>query len=94
MTDVAIVGGGAVACALALEIASAQGLRLVQRWTRKTHLPSELAPADLYIVAVSDRAIGEVSAELPFAAGSVVAHTAGSVPTTVEPVVSSSWAEK
>ena len=79
MIDVVIVGGGAVACALASEVEAAQGLRLVQRWTRKSHLPSELAPADLYILAVSDSAIGEVSAELPFASGSVVAHTAGSM---------------
>ncbi len=39
---------------------------------------ARLAPADLYIIAVSDGAIGEVSKSLDFK-GATVAHTAGSV---------------
>jgi predicted short-subunit dehydrogenase-like oxidoreductase (DUF2520 family) len=81
---IVIIGGGAVAEGLAREIgavAEAGGaLELTQQWTRRTHSPEELAEADLYILAVSDRAVTEVSAELPFAPGAVVAHTAGCVP--------------
>lgn len=92
MIRIAIVGGGAVASGLAREIGLARdaaceagngdGVALVQQWTRKTHRPSELAPADLYILAVSDGAVAELSRQLPFAQGSVVAHTAGCVPMT------------
>jgi predicted short-subunit dehydrogenase-like oxidoreductase (DUF2520 family) len=52
---------------------------LVQQWARRTHTPEQLAAADLYILAVSDGAIPEVSETLPFSPGSVVAHAAGSV---------------
>ncbi len=38
-----------------------------------------LARSDLYIIAVSDRAVAEVAEALPFAEGAIVAHTAGSV---------------
>lgn len=83
MIRIVIVGNGAVAEGLALEFgesgAAESRVRLVQQWARKTHSVSELAPADLYILAVSDRAVPEVSAELPFAQGAVVAHTAGCV---------------
>jgi predicted short-subunit dehydrogenase-like oxidoreductase (DUF2520 family) len=41
--------------------------------------PTELAPADLYILAVSDKAVAPLSEELPFPATAVVAHTAGCV---------------
>ncbi|MDR2912482.1 MAG: DUF2520 domain-containing protein [Alistipes sp.] len=75
-----IVGSGNVAEGLAREIAEgSSGIELVQRWARKSHTPAELAKADLYIIAVSDNAVAEVSEQLPFAEGSVVAHTAGSV---------------
>jgi len=59
---------------------TSSGVQLVQQWTRRTHSAEELAEADLYILAVSDAAVAEVSTALPFAAGSVVAHTAGCVP--------------
>jgi predicted short-subunit dehydrogenase-like oxidoreductase (DUF2520 family) len=68
-----------VAEGLAREMGDAESVRLVQQWSRKTHRPEELADADLYILAVSDGAVSEVSRTLPFAAGAVVAHTAGSV---------------
>jgi predicted short-subunit dehydrogenase-like oxidoreductase (DUF2520 family) len=44
-----------------------------------TATPAELASADLYILAVSDRAVAQLSEELPFPADAVVAHTAGCV---------------
>jgi predicted short-subunit dehydrogenase-like oxidoreductase (DUF2520 family) len=76
--NVVIVGGGAVAEGLAREMAESS-VRLVQQWTRKTHTPADLAPADLYVLAVSDSAVAEVSATLPFPSEAVVAHTAGCV---------------
>ncbi len=85
MMRVAIIGGGAVAEGLAREFSGATGdrfgreVRLVLQWTRRTHRPEELAAADLYILAVSDPAVSDVSATLPFAPGAVVAHTAGCV---------------
>ncbi len=95
MIKIVIVGGGAVAEGLAREFgeagaagggvelgeagAAGGGVELVQQWTRKTHSPEELAPADLYVLAISDAAVAEVSSALPFANGSVVAHTAGCV---------------
>jgi predicted short-subunit dehydrogenase-like oxidoreductase (DUF2520 family) len=91
MLDVVLIGGGAVAEGLAREIDAAEGLRLVQRWTRKTNVsPSpglatvstspEIVAADLYILAVSDSAVADVSTQFAFPTQSVVAHTAGSVP--------------
>jgi predicted short-subunit dehydrogenase-like oxidoreductase (DUF2520 family) len=78
--NVVIVGGGAVAEGLAREIGKADGsVRLVQQWMRKTHTPDQLAHADLYILSVSDSAVAEVSATLPFPPEAVVAHTAGCV---------------
>ncbi len=80
---VVVVGGGAVAEGLSREFgeaAGSTGIELVQQWTRRTHVAAELAAADLYVLAVSDGAVGEVSGALPFAPGSVVAHTAGCVP--------------
>ncbi len=79
--NIVIIGNGAVAEGLAREIAEAGGggLTLVQQWARKTHTPAELAPADLYILAVSDAAVAELSAALPFPESGVVAHTAGCV---------------
>jgi predicted short-subunit dehydrogenase-like oxidoreductase (DUF2520 family) len=40
---------------------------------------TKLAVADLYILAVSDRAVAEVASQLPIPAKALVAHTAGSV---------------
>jgi predicted short-subunit dehydrogenase-like oxidoreductase (DUF2520 family) len=47
-----------------------------------TATPAELAPADLYVLAVSDRAVAQLSEKLPFPAEAVVAHTAGCVDVT------------
>ena len=84
---VVIVGSGNVAEALARAL-PASGVELCQLFARVAALggttwtddPRSLAAADLYLVAVSDRAVGEVAASLPVPAGAVVAHTAGSVP--------------
>ncbi len=94
MYNVIIIGSGSVAEGLAREISEADGLDLVQVWARNpergswlasetgarwTNRPGELADADLYILAVSDGAVAEVSAGMPFPDGAVVAHTAGCV---------------
>lgn len=42
--------------------------------------PGRIAAADIYLIAVSDRAVREVAESLALPPGSVVAHTAGSVP--------------
>lgn len=41
---------------------------------------AEAPEADLYLIAVSDRAVGEVAAALDIPQGKIVAHTAGCVP--------------
>ncbi|MBQ1252768.1 MAG: DUF2520 domain-containing protein [Alistipes sp.] len=91
---VVVVGSGNVAEAIAVAIAEAWALELRQvvarnaeraaaiadmcrtEWTDK---PEESADADLYIIAVSDRAVEEVASRLRRSEGSIVVHTAGSV---------------
>lgn len=41
--------------------------------------PEELAEADLYLIAVVDRAVTEVAGALPIPHGAIVAHTGGSI---------------
>ncbi len=92
MKSVILIGSGAVAGALARAVA-ASPLKLVQVFARNPQqgealaaacgcdyagAPSQLGKADLYIMAVSDRAIPKLSSQLDFGGG-VVAHTAGSV---------------
>ncbi|WP_418992920.1 Rossmann-like and DUF2520 domain-containing protein [Alistipes sp.] len=94
MKTVVLIGSGNLAEALARALARS-GPELVQvfarnaergqfvarlagaRWTDRAE---ELAEADLYLLAVSDRAVAEVAAALPIPPQAVVAHTAGSVP--------------
>jgi predicted short-subunit dehydrogenase-like oxidoreductase (DUF2520 family) len=76
---IVVIGGGAVAEGLAREFGEAPEVQLVQQWTRRTHTPRELAAAELYVLAISDGAVAEVSRSLPFAAEATVAHTAGCV---------------
>lgn len=91
---VVIVGSGNVAEALARAL-PASGAELCQVFARNrergprvaalggttwTADPDRLAEADLYFIAVSDRAVGEVAASLRLPDGAVAAHTAGSVP--------------
>ncbi len=94
MKRIVIIGSGNLAEALAAAVAAAPSLELVQLFARNTARGPEvarlaatawccdrsrLAPADLYLIAVSDRAVAEVAAALPFPPEAVVAHTAGSV---------------
>lgn len=92
--SVSIVGSGNVAEALAMAVASAWGVELLQIVARNSvrgeeiarlagcdyvAMGEEMAQADLYIVAVSDRAVAEVAEAVEFPAESIVAHTAGSI---------------
>lgn len=91
--SVVIVGSGNLAEALACALNrspyelrqiyarnAARGAELARTaHTEWTDDPAQLAAADLYIVAVSDRAVGEVAAALPLPEGAALAHTAGCV---------------
>ena len=92
MKEIVIIGSGNVAEALALALKS-KGMAPLQIFARNretgpelaarcgcawTDDPAKLAPAGLYVIAVSDRAIGKLSTQLDFGSA-VVAHTAGSV---------------
>lgn len=100
LLSVVVVGSGNVAEALAVRLASTEGVELRQIYARNARHgsylssltgvawsaeASELAAADIYLIAVSDRAVGDVASTLPFAAHAIVAHTAGSVPLTAIP---------
>lgn len=95
MKRAVIIGSGNLAEALAQAIGACGALELVQLFARNPERgpevarlagtewcgdPRRLAEADIYLIAVSDRAVGEVARALPLADGAVVAHTAGSVP--------------
>lgn len=95
MIRVVIVGSGNVAESFARTIRRKSGLELVQIFARNRQRgvavaaiggcqwednPKHLAEADLYIIAVSDRAVAELAGTLPFAKEAIVVHTAGSVP--------------
>ena len=95
-----IVGSGNVAEAFARTLAANDRVLLKQIFARNeergshiaaladtawTRSEEELAEADIYIISVSDRAVEEVAHKLPFAKGSIVVHTAGSVPMSVLP---------
>lgn len=94
MTRLVLVGSGSVAEALARAAADNPATELVQlvarnpvrgpvvaalgrtQWTADA---AQLAPADLYLLAVSDRAVAEVAASLPLPPGAAIVHTAGGV---------------
>ncbi len=91
---VVVIGSGNLAESLAQAVARS-GADLVQLFARNPQRgpevarlastvwssdPAALAEADLYLIAVSDRAVAEVAERLPIPATAVVAHTAGSVP--------------
>ena len=88
---VVIIGSGNVAESLARAVRESDNT-LVQVFARNKErgrivaeiggtewcdTPAQLAKADLYLISVSDRAIAEISASLPFPEGAIVAHTAG-----------------
>lgn len=91
---VVIIGSGNLAEQLAVTVAATEGVELVQLFARNpergavvaelaqcawTNDPQKLAEADLYLIAVSDRAVREVAEQLPIPREAVVAHTAGCV---------------
>ena len=91
MISISIIGSGNVAQHLILAFAKSKIIDIVQVFSRQkeaiTHLIdsskitddwNNLAQADLYIIAVSDDAIAEVSSQIPFT-NKLVAHTSGSV---------------
>lgn len=91
MIEVVIIGSGNVAQHLILAFAKSKKIDIVQVFSRQkeaiTHLLdsskitddwNNLAQADLYIIAVSDGVIAEVSSQIPFT-NKLVAHTSGSV---------------
>lgn len=92
--SVSIIGSGNVAEALALSIAGAWGIELREVIARNIErgeqiarqascdfvaLGEPVADADLYIIAVSDRAVAEVAEQAELPSESIVVHTAGSV---------------
>lgn len=93
MIRVVIIGAGNVASNLCPALKDEQSITIIQCYNRKgiALFPGEyacnlvvtdikkLAKADLYIMAVSDDAIEEVSAQIP-KGDHLVVHTSGSVP--------------
>ena len=91
---ITVIGSGNVAEALALNIAGAWGVELVEVVARNAErgeaiamaagcdfveMGDEVAQADLYIIAVSDRAVAEVAEAMELSEEAIVVHTAGSV---------------
>jgi predicted short-subunit dehydrogenase-like oxidoreductase (DUF2520 family) len=90
MLQAVIIGSGNVAQHLIKAFLQSAQVQLVQAVARRPEelqhlLPenkitgayTDIAPADIYIIAVTDDAIAEVSARLPFK-GRLVVHTSGS----------------
>ena len=100
MKRVVIIGSGNLAEALARAVAES-GLELLQLFARNPERCRTVAAlagcgwaadpealrrdADIYLIAVSDRAVAEVASTLPVPASAAVAHTAGSVPLSAIP---------
>lgn len=92
---VVLIGSGNVAESLACALAACEGVELVQLYARNPERGAAVAAragtthttdpasidrtADLYLIAVSDRAVEEVAEQLPIPHTAMVAHTAGSV---------------
>ncbi|MCX2679321.1 DUF2520 domain-containing protein [Galbibacter sp. EGI 63066] len=92
MLNTVLLGGGNIAHHLFVVIRELTSVNLIQCYNRnieaiksfEKHLEitddlNKLKDADLYIIAVSDNAIAEVSATLPFS-DRLVVHTSGSMP--------------
>lgn len=96
MVKVVVIGSGNVAENLVQGLVACPKLKLLQLYARNTERAEAIArlvgctytsdekwfnrSADLYLIAVSDRAIAEVADTLPIPKSAIVAHTAGSVP--------------
>jgi predicted short-subunit dehydrogenase-like oxidoreductase (DUF2520 family) len=91
MIQVVIIGSGNVAQHLITAFQKADGINLVQVFARKKESLSQLLnsqliiddytnilEADIYIIAVSDNSITEVSSQLPIK-NKLVVHTSGSI---------------
>jgi predicted short-subunit dehydrogenase-like oxidoreductase (DUF2520 family) len=91
MIQVVVIGSGNVAQHLIKAFTASTTVNLVQVYARRPEqlahlLPSEkitdslatLAEADVYIISVSDDAVGDISLQLPFS-DKLVVHTSGSV---------------
>ena len=96
--SVIVVGSGNVAESVAVAVSECPQLELRQVVARNTKRAGEVAAlascewcddmaqaadADLYIIAVSDRAVEDVAMALRRSEGSIVVHTAGSVERSV-----------
>lgn len=92
MVSIVIIGSGNVAQHLITAFLQSDEIELIQVFSRQkesvSHLISsdkivfdyaEIKAADIYIIAVSDNAIADVSAKLPFE-NRLVVHTSGSMP--------------
>src|SRR6187431_1858621 len=92
MIKITIIGSGNVAQHLLDAFAKSNAVEIIQVFSRtKKHISdnldsskiindwNSLAEADLYIIAVSDDAISEVSSQFPFE-NRLVVHTSGSAP--------------
>lgn len=91
MINIVIIGSGNVAQHLILAFAKSNEIEVLQVFSRRkdtiTHLIdsdkitdtiTNLAEADMYIIAISDDAISAISSQLPFK-NRLVVHTSGSV---------------
>ena len=91
MIQIVIIGAGNVAQHLIMAFAKCNEVAVTQVYSRKqdifpeilsankvTNNIQEIKDADLYIIAVSDTAIADVSSQLPFK-NKLVVHTSGSV---------------
>ncbi|MHC0441923.1 Rossmann-like and DUF2520 domain-containing protein [Flavobacterium sp. 3-210] len=92
MIRLSIIGSGNVAQHLVKAFTKSEAVEIVQVFSRKKEVLvplinedkittdlTNLKPADLYIIAVSDNAIGEVSQQLSFQ-NQLVVHTSGAAP--------------
>lgn len=92
MVSIVIIGSGNVAQHLITAFLQSNEIELIQVFSRQkesvSHLISsdkivseyeEIKDADLYLIAVSDNAIADVSTKLPFE-NRLVVHTSGSMP--------------
>ncbi len=92
--NVVIIGSGNVAEAFARSIAKCDGVALRQVFARNKERGEKLAQlyhtewtcdikniakADFYIIAVSDRSVAEVAQSLVVDSSAIIAHTAGSI---------------
>lgn len=94
MKSIVLIGSGNLAEALAHALSRTKDVEFRQIFARNrergealaalsgatwTSEPAELSAADLYILAVSDAAIGPLAENLPIPAGAAVVHTAGGI---------------